>query len=353
MTKNYLAKYSNVFYITSLMTCSIKFETFVMVINQKIKSVVTYFLLVTILFKLSTLQAQVQNHSDIYIGDNSLFYTGANNFNFGEGSTTTSRTKIDYGVLSFSNGASWSGASDIHFLDGYGQTQSDEEFILPIGQSGIYAPIQVIPSTSGGVDAAYFRSAPNSIGGALDGSISSISSVEYWDINSKGVKTNISLSWRPSSAITDLTSSSLSNLTIVGWNGSVWVAIPSMIDEYSLLGKLSSLNSGSISTNEEVDLSAYSVFSLGTSTEEVLVTLSNKVEVIVYVNKNRVFIEASQPLKTLIVHDIAGKLIFSKKLDGGLTYNQPFNYDLGVYIVTTEVHNATWLFREKIISGRY
>ncbi|TLP80294.1 hypothetical protein [Maribacter sp. ACAM166] len=342
MKKNYSTRYLDVFDGTALS-----------ITKQKIKSFFPYLLMVTIFCNLNTLQAQVQNHSDIYIGDNSLLSTGAEDFTFGEGSTTTSRTKLDYGVLSFSNGATWSGASDIHFLDGYAQTQSNEAFILPIGQAGIYAPIRVIPSTSDGVDAAYFRSAPNSIGSALESSLSSISSVEYWDVISNGVNTGISLSWRPSSAISDLTSSSLSNLTLVGWNGSVWVAIPSMVDEYSLLGELSSLDSGSISTNEELDLSAYSAFSLGTRTEQLLVTLSNKAEVIVYVNKHILYIEATQPLKTLVVHDISGKQIILKNIDGGLTYNRPFNYDLGVYIVTTELYDTTSLFKNKIISGGY
>ncbi|TLP80292.1 hypothetical protein [Maribacter sp. ACAM166] len=351
MKKNYLVNYTDVFEVTSIIKCSTKFESFFISINQNIKLFFPFIIVVTIFFKLATLQAQVQNNSDIYIGENSFLHTGAD-FNFGVGSVKTSRTKVNYGVLSFSNGESWSEASDFHFLDGYAQTQSNEAFILPIGQSGIYAPIQVIPSTSGDVDAAYFRSAPNSIGDALDTSISSISSVEYWDINSKGINTSISLSWRPSSAISDLTSS-LSNLTIVGWNGSVWVTIPSMVDEYSLLGELSSLNSGSISTNSEVDLSVYSAFSLGTTIEQQLITLPNIVEVIVFVNKNRLFIETSQPLKTLRVHDIAGNLIFFKKLNGVLKHNQPFNYDLGVYIVTTELTNTTSLFKNKIISGGY
>jgi hypothetical protein len=76
---------------------------------------------------------------------------------------------------------------------------------------------------------------------------------------STGVKTGVSLSWRPSSAISDLTSSSLPNLTIVGWDGSAWVTI-SIVDEYSIQGEISSLVSGSISSNAQLDLSIYSAF---------------------------------------------------------------------------------------------
>jgi hypothetical protein len=195
--------------------------------------------------QLNTVQAQVRNDSDLYIGDNSLLYVDDQSFDFGAGTTTTSRTKLNYGVLALSNKVSLLGASDTNFVDGYVRTHSTKAFILPVGQSGIYAPIEVTPSTSEGVDAAYFRSPANSIGTVFEESISSISSVEYWDINSTGANANISLSWSATSAISDLTSSSLSNLTMIGWNGSKWILIPSIVDEYSIRGE-SSLVSGSI-----------------------------------------------------------------------------------------------------------
>lgn len=325
-----------------------------MTIKQNSKSFFPCFLFVILFFKLNTLQAQVQNNSDLYVGDNSLFYVGAENFIFSSAATIkTSRTKLNYGVLSFPIGAWCSGASENAFVDGYAQTLSHEAFILPIGQSGVYAPIQVTPSNTGGVDAAYFRATPNSIGGALDTSISSISSIEYWDIKSNGVNAGISLSWRPSSAISDLTSSSLSNLTIVGWNGFTWVTIPSIVDEHSILGAISDLDSGSISTNTKVDLSAFSAFSLGAKTKQLLVTEFNKVELTVYVNKNMLFIEASQPIKTLIVHDVTGKLVLLKNLNGDFKYSQPFNYEFGMYIVTTELYNVNSLIKKKIINNSY
>ncbi|SEA29330.1 hypothetical protein SAMN05443667_103141 [Flavobacterium gillisiae] len=50
--------------------------------NTIFKSFFPYFLFVILFFKLNTLQAQIQNNSDLYIGDNSLFYVGAENFIF-------------------------------------------------------------------------------------------------------------------------------------------------------------------------------------------------------------------------------------------------------------------------------
>lgn len=318
--------------------------------KHKTGSLLTFILFVIIVFKLNTIHAQIENNGDIFISDNNLFYVGADTFNFGiTGSTTTSRTPFDYGVLSFSKEASTTGASNMHFVDGYAQTQSDKAFILPIGQSGIYAPIQVTPSSCGGVDAAYYRSAPNAFGHTLDTSISSISTVEYWDIKSTGVHSSISLSWRPSSAISDLTSYSLPDLTIIGWNGYTWTAIPSVVDEYSILGAVSSLLSGSISSNAELDLSAYSAFSLGSTNKQLLVHEIDPLQLLVYINNNRLFIKASQPLETLIVYDILGKRLISENLNRDFEYNIPFNYEHSVYIVKIKVNNSTSFITKKII----
>jgi hypothetical protein len=56
------------------------------------------------------------------------------------------------------------GANDDILLMGMLKRKSNDYFILPIGQSGIYAPIQVVPSNYEGVNAAYFRKTPRSMG---------------------------------------------------------------------------------------------------------------------------------------------------------------------------------------------
>ncbi|TDD95899.1 hypothetical protein [Flavobacterium cellulosilyticum] len=324
-----------------------------LIVRQKTKLFSTYILFIIIFINFNTLQAQVQNDGELYISGSSVFYDGSNGFNFGLGSTTTSRNKLDYGVLSFSNGVSWDGANDMNFVDGYVETQSNTAFILPIGQAGIYAPIQVIPSNFEGVGAAYFRSSLNSIGSVLEESISSISSVEYWDIIGNGVKAGISLSWRSSSAISDLTSSSLPNLTIVGWNGSAWVSIPSTVDEYSIQGEISSLISGSISSNVEVDLSAYSAFSFGATTNQLLVPKFDKVELMVYINNNRLYIDATLPITAINIYDIMGKKIFSEHLNGDLKYNLLFNHSDEIYIAKIELDNGASTITKKIINKNY
>ncbi|MGO4817711.1 T9SS type A sorting domain-containing protein [Flavobacterium sp. W22_SRS_FP1] len=322
-----------------------------MTISQKIKSSLPYFLFLSSIFTGNMVHSQIKNNGDLHIGDNSALHINGETFDFGSGTITTSRTNFHYGVLSMSDGSYWAGASETYFVDGYVQTHSTAAFVLPVGQSGVYAPIQVTSSNSVGVDAAYFRSPANTLGTVFDESISAISTVEYWDIKSEGAKVDISLSWSSSSDISDLTSSSLINLTIVGYNGSAWVIIPSMVDEYSILGEISNLGYGSISSNKEIDISAYSAFSLGTTTTKQLsVAQFEKVELMAYLNNNRLSIKASLPITALIVYDMTGKKIVSQRLNADLKYDIPFSHADGMYIARIELDNGASLITRKIIN---
>lgn len=298
----------------------------------------------------NSLQAQVQNDHDVYISDDSVFYIGSQSFDFGSGSISTSRTKLKYGVLSFAEEATYSGASDTHYIDGYAQTVSKAAFILPIGQDGFYAPVQIVPSRTDGVDAAYFRRAANTIGNILDKSVAAVSSVEYWDIKSTGVAAGISLSWRASSDVADLTSFSLGTLSIVGWNGFAWIAIPSTIDEFSILGESSNLVSGSISSNAVLDLKAYSAFSLGNVSKKEEIVKDDKIKVIAFAKGNRLFIESSLPITGLAIYDVSGRQIFKQQLDGSKKYDQPFNYPQTLYIAKIELSNGISLQTKKILN---
>lgn len=318
-----------------------------MILKRKITSFSLGVLFVILFCKSNGLVAQVQNNGDLYINDNSVVYSGSDIFDFGSGSIITSRTKLDYGVLSFAKDATWSGANDMNYVDGYAQTLSNSAFILPIGQSGFYAPIQVTAVTSESIDAAYFREAPHTISTVLDASVSSISSVEYWDIKSSGGNAAISLSWGASSSISTLTKSSISNLTIVGWNGSKWELIPSTVDESSILGEKSSLTSGSISSNTSIDLSIYSAFSLGSSSK---LTVSASDEVTAFVNKSRLILESSSRITGVTIFDMTGKKIVSEKLDGDYKYNMDFYHEEAVYIAKIEFNNGVSVATKKLMN---
>lgn len=305
-------------------------------------------------FNVSNVKGQIQINSDLYIGDDGVFFTGENELFFGLGFLSTSKTKFNHGIFSFPNNFVFNNASERGLLNGYGQTDNHTSMILPLGQSRIYAPIKLIKSDSGTVDAAYFWSSPEKIGLILDESIVNISSVEYWDIRGEGkINAVISLSWRPTSNIAKLTSSTLSTLTIVGWDGKKWVNVPSTIDKYSILDKYSDLEYGSISTNSEFDLSNFFAFTLGAFSKQLQVSEIKKVQLTAYTHKNMLFIESSDPLKKVIVHDMSGKLILEKTIDSGFKFDSPFNHADGIYIITIELQNVNGLIKKKLIKYSY
>ena len=218
--------------------------------------------LVLFVLVVNTINAQFQNNEPLYIGDNGYVYIGADTYYFGtsSGQTTTTRTPLTHGKLIFSSTSTTNGASDAHYLDGYGSVITTTPFILPVGQSGICAPARVTPSSLAPVDVAYYRASANSIGNALDATISSVSNNEYWDI--RGLNSAvISLTWRTSSAISAMVAST-SDLTIAGFNGVKWVQIPSSVDGTSILGGSSTTANGSITTLANVNLSTFYYFTI-------------------------------------------------------------------------------------------
>jgi hypothetical protein len=216
-----------------------------------------------IVLAVNSIQAQVQNNKPLYIADNSYMYVGSGTYFFGsgDGETMTSRTPSANGKLIFSNLATTSGASDSHFLNGYGSVITTNPFVFPVGQSGVYAPLAVTPSTIAPIDVAYFRAGANTIGTTLDPSVAATSSVEYWNVNTSNTAI-VTLTWRASSLVSDFVTST-DDLTIIGYDGAKWNEIVSTVDDVSIIGGASSLTSGSITSSGLVNLTNYNYLSLG------------------------------------------------------------------------------------------
>lgn len=295
-------------------------------------------------------QAQIKNGQDLYISDNSVFFVGSGNFNFGTGSIATSRARGSHGILSFSAEATITGVDKTHYIDGYVQTLSHSPFILPIGQSDFYGPVQVSSMSADGVNAAYFRKPPEAVGNELNIAVTAISSVEYWDINSSGAEAEIALSWGSSSAIADLTQFSLGVLSIVGYDGQSWVSIPSTVDEFSIFGELSTLVSGSIRSNTVVDLTKYSAFTVGRIFQQEDFVESSAARVVASANENRLVIQSSLPIKSFAVYDLMGKKILAQRPKGEYRIDLPFDHAKAIYIVKIELENSLLIFTQKIIN---
>ncbi len=191
-----------------------------------------------------------------------------------------------YGLVSFLPGATWTGASNDAFVDGYVRKYGTGLFVFPVGDNGVYRPIR----TSGGstqesfTSVAYFGANPGvAITSSLAGpdylplptgapfaaatkqtALATISANEYWDIDGTEA-TIVSLSYAASSGVSTLTGSNLDKLTLVGWHiaNAQWEEIPSLVDETAFLGGLSNLTTGSVSSTSAIVPNTYAVITLG------------------------------------------------------------------------------------------
>ena len=299
------------------------------------------------LFSVSSSVAQLQNNAPVYIGDGSSVFVGSGTYYFGSspGATQTTRAASTYGKLIFASGASTSGASDSHYVDGYVRTLGNSAFVFPVGQSGVYAPVRVVPKTTAtttdGVDAAYYRANPTTIGAALGGTVTALSKIEYWDVKSALSDATLSLSWRTSSDVTALTGSKLANLTIVGWRkGGAWEKIPSSIDATPFVGATSTLAEGSITSNSVVDLSLYSAFSLGSKGTTLANPDFNSYISMANIKDGTLDVNATIGMTEIQVYDLTGKLIQVENAEGGLSLSKPFNFAEGFYIAIIKLENS-------------
>ena len=286
--------------------------------------------------------AQVQTNGSLFIGDGGTFFVGSGDYAFGSGGSSETTRTGTYGKLILASGATTSGAADTHFLNGYVSRSAATAFTFPIGQTGVYAPVRITPSSTAAVDAAYLRSSAVGLSPTLDVTVGAVSTVEYWNI--KGTdNAQITLTWRASSSLAAIgVETSTANLTIVGYDGSKWVKIPSAVDPLFLgTGAASSIETGSITSTTAVDLSAYEFFSLGIDAT----TLSNPKfkanGVVAYLNNNVIALQSSLPLTGIEVYDLTGRKILESKINNTLNSTTPFHFPTAVYIVRAKLNNGS------------
>lgn len=232
----------------------------------------------------TTMYAQQGSQGNTVIfnnGEMTLF--GAHDFVTGgsgvqPGVIGTMRTAT-FGILNFSSASSYTGSDNSNYVDGYVRKLGSGNFIFPVGDNGRFAPFA---AAADGTTGAYYNADPSTaITSDLSGGnypalpagapfptasrgtgVVAVSGFEYWDIDG-ATATPITLTWDASSDVTTLTSNWLKTLTILGWNGSQWEAIPSTVDATSILGGSSTLTAGSITTNSSITPDSYSAFTLG------------------------------------------------------------------------------------------
>ena len=294
----------------------------------------SYFAHLILIVPIIELNAQIQNNGVLYIGDQGVFHIESGVFNFGLGNITTTRVNSDHGLLSFSREALWEKANTLSHVDGY--VVSSYDFIYPTGQAGIYAPIQVTSNNTERIKAAYTRANPIQPLAILNKSVAIVSKIEFWNIKGINSSNTISLTWRKSSTISNFTTAALNELIIVGWNGSAWVEIPSKVDINSILGEISSLESGSITSLPDFNLANYSVFTFGKKEAQ-----PPPIQFAIYVSRNTLFVDSSQPFDSLLVYTIWGQKLFEKRISATQHYSTPFFHSQAVYVAIVSFENKS------------
>jgi len=146
---------------------------------------------------------------------------------FNTGFVVTPRATPTTSSAYFTTGSTYTGASNASHVNGYAEKEGITAFTFPVGNgtkirtAGISAP-----ASSAKFQAAYWFANPNSAtlpSGApfpvanLGTGVSAVSNLEYWDING-ALPVNITLSWDAASALGTLTSNTIADLVIAGYN---------------------------------------------------------------------------------------------------------------------------------------
>lgn len=223
--------------------------------------------MIGIVFLTVSTQAQMYNHGSLFIGESTNVYLKTGAFAAAVGASTKTARTGSNGLLSIGIDATIV-TDGSFFIDGWVNTLGTTPFIMPVGQTvgsdKYYAPVAVAPGIgSTGVSATYFRTNPlTEFTGGLDVSVTAVRSSEYWKI--KGSNAKISLTWSNPRSVT---TTELRSMTIVGYNtgSSKWEVISSGIDGTSILGGLSSITAGSITSSTTIAVQNYSAFTLGTT----------------------------------------------------------------------------------------
>lgn len=125
------------------------------------------------------------------------------------------------------------------------------DFIFPVGDQGIYQPLQIHDGDGGQLTAAFKLQAHSNP--TLGGDISAISSRFYWT-TSGNKQARLSLSWNSFSELSSWVDDVV-DLTIAVFDGSKWEAVASTLSSFSIEGNFpTSLSEGAIRTVESLDM---------------------------------------------------------------------------------------------------
>lgn len=277
-----------------------------------------------------------------------------------------------------------------NMVDGYVKVNGSNRFIFPVSDNSVYRPFAAAAS---GTIGAYFSANPavavtsSHKGGnypplpagapfsltSKDANIGKVSSREYWDINGT-TPTKITLSWHLESGMSSFApGGNMNKVYIVGWNGSRWVKISSVIDAVSLFGGGSNLNAGSMTTAAAIVPNTYLAYTFGADlsatremapgADSIIAALEDseiskpenssldEARIAVYPNpaRERIFVRGSSKVRRVSVWDVNGRriLLVNRDHENGIDVN---GIPAGIYLVSVEDEKGKTTSRKIIIN---
>ena len=237
------------------------------------------------------------------------------------------------GFVNFTQSGSWSSATDVAHVNGYVRTFSSDAFAFPVGDGSSLRMIGV--SGSANAAASYVNEDPSLLTGVMtiaNPDLEAVSVREYWTLSGSNA-TSITMTWDQLSNVEDLTNGDINKLTVVGWNGSGWDIIPTAVNSFMIQANsqnifneniTTSFNIGSMTTNTDVNLDDYVLFTLGS----LLVPRSSALEDgDINVSPNPARLGAP----TFVSYDLVGKAGKMEIYDGfnRLVYTQTLDQESG------------------------
>lgn len=201
-----------------------------------------------------TIMAQgiyLQSDTEFYLSQNVVFTTGNTVVNMDPTAT-----------FSMEAGTSW--GSDQEYVDGKVTVYGKGETIIPSGNNGVFAPVNM--NHEGNASVLYINAAPAAGSNGVD--VDAVGNSEYWVMTGNAV---VTLPWNENSDITDLVNNnggSFSSISIVGLNGGIWDLV-SASHSFTITGDL--LNGDVTSDiNNPLNLDGFSQFTFGIDHQVVL-----------------------------------------------------------------------------------
>ncbi len=248
---------------------------------------------------------------ELYVGSGASF-TLKNNTAFTTSGTLV--TVVDLGNFNVDAGNTW--GSELEFVDGKVTALGTGNSKLPIGNNGVYAPVQA--DYTGDISAQYFNAAPNS--GSLGTDVVAVADKEYWEMSGNAV---VTLPWNPGSEMEDFANNnetSINGIAVVGYNAGEWNLVSAPYTN-TVAGDL---DNGSVTTDAgaEVVLDDFMQFTFGIDQQAVLAVnnpfLNKEIKMLsnpVKVSESEIrFATVSEMNEIQIsVHDILGRSVGTYK----------------------------------------